>query len=784
MIKQTILLFFRNLKSNRLYYSINIAGLTIALASVLTILVYLINETSFNRNFKNSDNIYRVIANHKMAGDSYCSTRTMDKFADQLKSKYPGILNSSRIFDFANYMGDLFIKLDNSYIKQKSLLLVDDGFVDIFSIGLVQGDFNLFKNNLNGVLITQSTAKIYFGNRSPIGETLDLKYKSEKIQLIVSAIIKDFPISSTIQTGLIGKIGAAYTGTNTRQMSGNYQTFLQLKPEIKPEQLECQIPKEGDVTFNTSYQLQNIRDSYLHSSQFKDSPPEIKGNLRNLYVFSLIAILLLLVACGNYVILSNICFMTRNKEIAIKKTHGASAKGLFASFLGESILLTLLSLPFAIILSTLFTALIGNIFDIHLSASLFLNWRFVLGTFLILMITGVLGGSYIAFYLSSLKPVSLLRNNFLQGEKKYYLSKTLIVFQTISFVVLLFCVSIVYQQTWFGIDKNIGYDKENLISINSGDPEFSKDYEYFKNQFKTKTKFLSFSGAYSGLFTKPELVMVPNKSNHDGYTGLRVFLVDYNYIETAGFGLLAGRSFSESFHPEKNHIIINETAAKEFNFTNPIGERIEEKEIIGLVKDFNVSSLKETIPPVMFEMVDGRSISQILIKVDGKKEAVSIIQNLLSAKFQDSPYEISLISDLVDDIYRSDIQFITLLTVFTVLIILISSMGLFGLSVFMNNQRIKEVAIRKTFGADSRTILSHLLKDYFRVVIISILVGLPLGFVIMKDWLSNYSFQIDMDWPVFAIVTITTSAIVVFTVIFNIFKTSNNNVIVQLKRDQ
>ena len=783
MIKQTILLFFRNFKSNRLYYYINLAGLTIAMASVMTILAYLINETSFNRNYKNSNNIYRVIANHKVAGDSYSSTRTMDEFADQLKSKYPGILNSSRIFDFANYMGDLFIKLDNSYIKQKSLLLVDNGFVDMFSIDLVQGDFNLFKNNLNGVLITQSTANIYFGNHSPIGETFDLKYNSENIQLIVSAIIKDFDNSSTIQAALIGKIGAAYPGTNIRRMSGNYQTFLQLNPEIKPEQLERQIPKEGDVTFNTTYQLQNIRDSYLHSSQFKDSPPEIKGNLKNLYVFSLITILLLLVACGNYIILSNICFMTRNKEIAIKKTHGASPKGLFASFLGESVLLTLLSLPFAIILSTLFTTLIGNLFGIYLSSSLFLDWRFVLGTVLILMITGVLGGGYNAFYLSSLNPVSLLRNNFLQGEKKYYLSKTLIVFQTISFVVLLFCVNIVYKQTRYGIEKNIGYDKENLISIKSGDPEFSKGYEYFKNQFKNETKFLSFSGAYSGLFTKPELVMVPNKSNSQGYTGLRVYLVDYNYIETAGFKLLAGRLFSESFYPEKNHIIINETTAKEFNLTSPIGERIEGKGIIGLVKDFNVSSLKETIPPVMFEMVDGRSISQILIRADGKKEAVSKIQNLFSTKLQNASYEISLISDLVNGVYKPDIQFVTLITVFTVLIILISSMGLFGLSVFMNNQRIKEVAIRKTFGADSRNILSLLLKDYFIVVIISNLVGLPIGFMIMKNWLTNFSFQIEIKMTVFVIVMISSMAIVIFTVIYNLFKTSNKNVIVQLNRD-
>ena len=783
MIKQTILLFIRNLKSNRLYYFINFAGLTIALASVLTILAYLINEVSYNRDFKNCDTIYRVIANHKMAGDRYSSSRTTDELGNQLKSKFPEVVNSTRIFDFANYMGELFFKVDNSFIKEKSFLLVDNSYVDMFSIDLIQGNFNLFKNSLNGVLMTEKAAQKYFGNHNPIGEIIALKYKSEKIQLVVSAIIKDFPNSSTIQTGLIGKIGAAYPGTETRQMSGNYQTYLQLDSSANPEQLEQKFPVEGDNTFSTSYQLQNIRDSYLHSSQLKDSPPEIKGSLWNLHVFSLITFILLLVACGNYIILSNICFMKRIKEIAIKKTHGASGRSLFASFLGESVLLSLLSLPFVIIVSGLFTHLIGKIFDINLSVGLFLDWRFLIGTIVILLITGVLGGSYNAFYLSSLKTVQLLSNNFLQGEKKYYLSKLLIVFQTISFVVLLFCISIVFKQTQYGVEKNIGYDKDNLISIKSDNNQFSKSHESIKNRLKSDNKIVNFSSASSGLFTKPELVIFPNKSNNQGFTAFNVFTVDYDYIETAGFKLVAGRPFSETFHPEKDHILINETAAKEYNLTQPIGERIEGKEIIGLVKDFNVSSLKDDIPPVMFEWIGDHIASQILIRTSGDKNTIPNIRNLFSTELQDKPYEISFVSDLVGEMYKPDFQFFKLIAIFTVLIIFISALGLFGLSVFINNQKTKEVAIRKTFGADSRNILSYLLRDYFHVVVLSNLIGLPIAFVIMKNWLAKYSFQIEINISVFTTVIISSLTIVILTVIFNLFISANKNIIVQLKRD-
>ena len=783
MIKQTILLFFRNIKSNRLYYFINIAGLTLALASVLTILAYLINEVSFNGNYKNSDSIYRVIANHKIAGDSYSSTRTMDEFANQLKSKFPEILYTSRIFDFANYMGEPFFKVGNSFVKENSFLLVDNDFVDMFSLVLLQGDFNLFKNNMNGVVMTEKAARKYFGQRDPIGETIDFKYKSWNVQLVVCAVIKDFSNSSTIQTSLIGKIGTAYPGTNSCQMLGNYQTFLQLNIGTNPAQLMQKIPVEGDSTFSTIYQLQNIRDSYLHSSQLKDSPPEIKGNLWNLYVFSLITILLLMVACGNYIILSNICFMKRNNEIAIKKTHGASGRTLFASFLGESVLLTLLSLPFAIIVSGLFTHLIGKILNIDVSIGLFLDWRFLVGTIVILVITGVLGGSYNAFYLSALKPVRLLSNNFLQGEKKYYLSKVLIVFQTISFVVLLFCITIVFKQTQYGIEKNIGYNKENLISVKSADPQFQKSFESIKNQLKNEKKVVDFSTASSGLFTKPELVIFPNKSNNQGFTAFNVYKVDYDYIETAGFKLVSGRSFSETFHPEKDHILINETAAKEYNLTHPIGERIEGKEIIGLVQDYNVSSLKENIPPIMIEWIGDHEVSQILIRTGGEKDAVSNIRSLFSTQLQDTSYEISFISDLVGEMYKPDFQFFNLIAIFTVLIIIISAMGLFGLSVFMNNQKTREVAIRKTFGADSRNILSYLLRDYFQVVVLSNLIGLPIAVVIMKNWLANYSFQIDINISVFITVIISSMTIVILTVIFNLFISAKKNIIVQLKRD-
>lgn len=783
MIRQTIKIFFRSLKSNRLYYSINILGLIIGIASVFTILAYLINETSYNRYHKNSHDIYRVIANQRMAGDNYSSTRTMDEFAYQLKSKYPEVIKSTRTFDFTNYLGDVYIKRDNYYLKEKSFLLVDDDFVDIFTLPLLSGDFNSFKKSPNGIIITKKTANKHFGNKNPIGETIELKNNSDNIVLTISAVIEDYSNNSTIQTGLIGKIGPIYKGLLNKQMIANYQTYLLLKSGINPGLFENKLPKEGDNIFNTSYVLQNIKDIYLHSAHLKDSPPEITGNMKNLYIFSIISFLILLVACGNYIILSNICFMTRNKEIAIKKTHGLSTKNVFISFLGESVFLTLLSFPFAIVLSLFLISIVGQIFDIQLSPILFLNWRFLCGAIIILIITGVLGGSYNAFYLSSLKPVRLLNNNFLQGQKKYYFSKSLIIFQTVTFVILLFCISIIYKQTNYGLNIDIGFNKENLIALNGTDSLFKKNYAFLKNNLRNNRRIQNYSGASSGLFNKPELVLCPNKANEHGFTSFNVFAVDYNYFETAGFKILSGRSFSEEFHPELNKIVINEKAAEEFDLVNPIGEKIDGKEIIGVVKDFNISSLKENIPPVMFVYSGTENISQVLISTDNLDNIDSYIENLMSSSGLNSSVDLVHINDNVKAMYKGENQFVALVTIFTVLLIIISSMGLFGLSAFLNNQKTKEIAIRKTFGANLKEILSHLLKDYFVILIVSNVIGLPIAFHLMKIWLANYSYQIEIKMSIFITVVIVSSAIIAFAVIYNILKTSNQSVLVQLKRE-
>lgn len=776
--------FFRTIKSNKLLYGINFFGLIIAFTSIITILTFIINETSFNKSFENSENIYRLVANHNMFGDTYSSTRTMGDFASELKSEYPEVEKSSRVFNFTYYFGDAFFGTANEYYKEESFILVDNDFWDIFPTQIVSGNIIDFYKNPNAVILTDKTSKRFFGNANPIGKNITLKYRNSTSRLTVSTIIEKYPSSSTIEAEIIGKIGSTYPGLDSEEMMANYQTYILLNDNTSAEQLENKIPIQGDDDFSTNFQLQNIKDAYLHSSHFEDSPPDKTGNLKNIYIFSLISILILFVACGNYIILSSISFISRSKEIAIKKTNGMSRKSLFISLLGESIALSVLTMPFAILCSIFSLSALENIFNITLSTKIFLGWQFILGLFVILLFTGVLSGSYNAFYLSSLKPVKLFNQDFIPGSKKSFFRKGIVIFQTITFIVLIFSIVIIFQQTKYGLDKDIGYDKTGLISIDCSNKDFSHNYIALKESVQKNPTITDISACSNGLFTSPLIVLHKNERSNDGLTGFHVYPVDYSYIETVGFRLISGRTFSNNFHPEKNNIIINETAVKEYGFDNPIGKTIDSKKVIGVIKDFNAFSIKESIPPVMFQYIGDNEVNQIVIKSPDIKSASDILLKQFQKISPQNQFEFTYIDDKVKLLYQDEFRFMKLVNIFTLLTIIISSMGLFGLSVFIINQKLKEIAIRKTFGANYKEILAFLFSDYVRIIIISNLIGLPIAYILMQKWLIQYAFHINIKPVIFLFVILLSSLIILLTVGFNIFKASKENLVIYLNRNR
>jgi putative ABC transport system permease protein len=776
--------FFRTIKSNRLLYGINFFGLIIAFTSIITILTFIINETSFNKNFENSENIYRIIANHNMFGETYSSTRTMDDFASELKSEYPEVEKSSRVFNFTYYFGDAFFGTANEYYKEESFILVDNDFWDIFPTQIVSGKIIDFYKNPNAVILTDKTAKRFFGTANPIGKTITLKYRNNTSHLTVSAIIDKYPSSSTIEAEIIGKISSSYPGLDSEEMIANYQTYILLNDNTLAEILENKIPVQGDDDFSMKYRLQNIRDAYLHSSLFEDSPPDKTGSLRNIYIFSLISILILSVACGNYIILSSISFISRSKEVAIKKTNGMSRKSLFISLLGESIALSVLTMPLAVLCSVFALSALENIFKITLSTKIFLDWQFLLCLFIILLFTGVLSGSYNAFYLSSLKPVKLFNQDFIPGSKRSFFRKGIVIFQTITFIVLSFSIVIIYQQTKYGLHKDIGYDKAELITIDCSNKNFSNNYIALKESVQENPAIANVSACSNGLFTSPLIVLQKNERSNDGLTGFHVYPVDYSYIETVGFKLIQGRTFSNNFHPEKNNIIINETAVKEYGFDNPIGKTIEGKKVIGVIKDFNVSSIKENIPPIMFQYMGDNEVNQIVIKSSDIKLASDILLKQVQKLSSQKQFEITYIDDKVKLLYQDESRFMQLVNIFTLLTIIISSMGLFGLSAFVINQKLKEIAIRKTFGANYKKIIAFLFSDYVRMILVSNLIGLPIAYTLMRKWLIQYAFHINIKPVIFLFVILLSSLIILLTVGFNIFKVSKKNLIIHLNRNQ
>ena len=275
-----------------------------------------------------------------------------------------------------------------------------------------------------------------------------------------------------------------------------------------------------------------------------------------------------------------------------------------------------------------------------------------------------------------------------------------------------------------------------------------------------------------------------NERSNDGLTGFHVYPVDYSYIETVGFRLISGRTFSNNFHPEKNNIIINETAVKEYGFDNPIGKTIDGKKVIGVIKDFNAFSIKESIPPVMFQYIGDNEVNQIVIKSPDIKSASDILLKQFQKISPQNQFEFTYIDDKVKLLYQDEFRFMKLVNIFTLLTIIISSMGLFGLSVFIINQKLKEIAIRKTFGANYKEILAFLFSDYVRIIIISNLIGLPIAYILMQKWLIQYAFHINIKPVIFLFVILLSSLIILLTVGFNIFKASKENLVIYLNRNR
>ncbi len=791
MLKNFFLVAIRNMMKHKVYSLTNFAGLAIGMAVFILIALWVNDELSYDKFHKNINNLYRVISKGAYLGDGVDGTPV--PLAIAIKYEIPDIIDAVRIMDVPK----LVISYDDKAYYEDKILLTEQPFFNLFSFPFLYGNPENALSNPNDIVITEKIAKKYFGDENPIGKTL---VAEGKYQTTVAGVLKDIPENSSFEYDIIASFkikGEEYTYLESHWGSLMASTYVLVnensnlkniiaKLNLIGEKNNCPQFKDG-----VSFDLQPFLAVHLDGKNDYRNYADI-GESKLVYSFSIIAIFVLLVACINFINLSTARSLIRAKEVGMRKTVGASRFQLIRQFLGESILLSAISFFLAIVLVELCLPAFNNLVEKSLDISLF-NPVFIIGGICIIIITGAVAGSYPAFYLSSFAPVAVLKGKERSVSGKLSLRRILVVFQFSLSIALFIGTAIIYLQLNYIDTKDLGFDRANVVHIplkeNMG-PQYSSIksvllrspyIESVSSQYNLETNVDFSTNGFVWEGGVPNYGLQFNTSN-----------VEPDYFETLRFELVRGRLFSKELTTDTNAaVIINEEAAGQMGLENPVGKRFGYMEldatIIGVVKNANVASLYKDISPRVYSPVqdfaDASEHGKVLIRFseDNFEGALSHIRNTWEKFNKVTPFEFELLDDTYKNLYRKENRIRIIVSIFTLLAIFISCLGLFGLVSSITERRTKEIGIRKVLGAKVHNIISLLAKDFVVLVIAANIIAWPVAYLIMNRLLQNYAYRINLNLWIFAVSAMAVLLIAILTVSLQAVKAAMSDPVETLK---
>ncbi|TLV03039.1 ABC transporter permease [Dyadobacter luticola] len=810
MIRNFLKIAWRTLLRNRAFSAINIAGLGIGLASCMLIGLYVLDELSFDRYHKNADRIVRVVFKGIMQGGKLNEAHVMPPTAAALKADYPEVLASTRI----RQAGAPLIVLNEKLFTDDRMAFVDSNFFDIFTFPLVQGNAKTALVEPRTIVISETLANKYFGKENALGKTLKFKEWNETYK--VTGVMKDMPKNSHFRYEMLGSMSSNPDSKSTSWMTSEFFTYLLLPEGYDYKRLEAKLPqtvakymgpqlkqamgltlsefrKKGN---DIGLYLQPLTDIHLRSDFEYDLSP--KGDMNYVYIFSAVAIIMLMIACINFMNLSTAGSSKRAREVGVRKVMGSEKIELIGQFLMESLLLTgialLLAAGLCLVALPFFNELSGKDLQLTLGALP----GIIQGLLLFGLLVGLFAGSYPAFFLSSFKPISVLKGgsaNLKLGSsgRNIGLRGSLVVFQFFMSITLMVGTTVVYQQLKFIQNKKLGYDKDQLVVIPSW--ALGKNQSAFREALERDSRVSHVSASDflpAGPSGNNNFMISPADNSSQLVKTIR-YDVDYDYLATMGMQMLEGRNFSKEYGTDSTAIILNETAAKEFGWQNKaLDKQISRRDnqgnvatfhVIGIVKDFHFKSLHERITPLVMTLSKGggwmivktknREVSGLLAKMD---------QEWKSFK-PDFPFTYTFMDERYNDTYKAEQKTGQILGTFAGLTIFVACMGLFGLAIFTAEQRTKEIGVRKVLGASVTGIVALLSKDFMKLVGIAIVLALPLAYWLMERWLQDFQYKIEISWWMLALASIISVAIALFTVSFQSIKAALTNPVDSLRAE-
>jgi putative ABC transport system permease protein len=810
MIRNYLTSTLRNITRQPFISFINIFGLTVGLSCCLIILTYVINERSYDKFNKNADDIYRVTRIfYSVSGEeSLHSGSVAPPFGPLLQNAFPDIKKITRIMP----NGTTALRYKDKLFNEKNGFYADENLFGFFNVPVVKGDPHKALVEPYSVMMTEAMAKKYFDNADPMNKTILLD--NNKHEFKVTGIFKAFPANSHLHPQLLMSFNTlkdtAIFGEKLLQTAFNqniFYTYLLFPKNYNVAVIERQLPDfldryvhlrgiPGNVKTHKATRLdfQKFTDIHLHS--YLDSEIEENGDIKRVYIFSAIALFILLIACINYMNLSTARSILRAREVGIRKVIGAQRKEIISQFLSESILITLVALFLAICLTALALPFVNKLSNQALSVYSLLRWQILVPVLTLPFIIGLISGIYPALFMSSFVPVKVLKGILNVGSGNVSFRKVLVVVQFSISIILIVATTVVYQQLQYMQNKDLGFNKDHILTMQFPGV-LSKQYKAFKADL-LKNVAIKKVGRSTNIPSE-RLLSAGGASVLEGGAmqpvkfELKFINTDYDFVSAYGMQMAAGRNFSPEFSTDTNNYVLNEAAVLGLgwkNSQNAIGKDLKYDDIrgkvIGVVKDSHFESLHQKIIPLLFALPSHDDYYyKISVKIDGHnvKSAISTIENTWHKYLPQIPFDFTFLDERFETLYKSEQQQASLFTIFSCIAIFIACLGLFGLSAFTITQRVKEIGVRKVLGASIPQIVTELSKDFLKLVLIAAVIAFPLAWYSMNKWLLDFAFRISISWWIFAVAGIIALIIAFATISFQSIKAALTNPVKSLRSE-
>jgi len=780
MLKNLLKTALRHIRKHSGYSILNILGLTLGITSALFLIIYVSDELSYDRYHENADRIYRVSAKITETDDQFTWNVAQIPMGPQVVQDYPEVQSFVR---FINMPRALYKFEDKEYIEE-NFFYTDSTLFDIFTYKVLKGEVRSAVKDPGKIVLTETVAARYFGDTDPIGKTLTAGNSTFE----VTGIIEDVPFNSHF------RFDAISARNNLPKQLGNWGnfgvfTYLLLPHGLDVEAFEAKIQGMYDAHMKTIFEPLKITIEYIlepvtkiHLTSTNAGEPEPTGSITYVIIFGIVALFLLLIAAMNYMNLSTARSTRRAREVGLRKVVGSRRGPLVAQFLSESVVLTIISLIISVVLLIIllpkFNILAGKSFDL----SILFSPVVILSVIGVILLVGILGGSYPAFFLSRFSPVTVLKGEVTQGSAGTIFRKILVVLQFTISVAMIICTLVVFRQLNYLKNMDQGFNQDNILMLQL-DGQLARKYPVLKrallesDDIKYVTSTNTPMGEGSG-----KVIFSMETDQGMAQRGINFAVVDHDFVDALGIKIISGRDFQEDMPSDTlTGVVVNETLAKRMGWSDAIGKKVEagggniiNARVVGVMADYHQTGMYNEIESLMliYRFHERNNIIYVKMSGNNMEQAISFIETKWMEVLPDQPFTYTFLSERFNNQFEADEKRGLIFTMFTMLAIFIACLGLFGLASYMVEQRTKEIGIRKVFGADEGVIIRLISKDFLVLIAISIAIAIPVAYYFMNNWLQNYVYRSRISVILLVLAALLTLVLTAITISYKAYQAS------------